>query len=224
MLVKRMRVAGARRSAVFLTTAGPPGSAVARRVSAFSGDQEGLTLVEMLVVLVLVSLLGTVLIQGVGFFLGQYAAAKRVHHEASLTALREHWFVSTVQSMVPSRLETRRFAGDASSFEGVTLQPLARQPGVPARVRWSIGGDGSSEVLYAEEGGAPWTVLASRHEGLAFEYADFSRHWHATWPFASDARERIPHMVRLVSESGRTLWLARLHLFPEPVPNYREEV
>ena len=195
-----------------------------REAAARRSCEGGLTLVETLVVLVLLSLLGTLLVQGGGFFLGQYATTKRIHREASLAVLREHWFASTVQAMVPSRLEARRFSGDASSFEGVTLQPLARPPGVPVRSRWSIGGGGASnEVLYAEEDGRPWTVLVSRHEGLAFEYADVARRWHARWPLASDARERIPRMVRLVSASGRTLWLARLHLFPEPVPNYREE-
>ena len=184
----------------------------------------GLTLIEMLVVLVLVSLLGTLLIQGAGFFLGKYATVQRVHREASLAELRRHWFVSTLQAMVPSKLDARRFAGDAAFFEGVTLQALAVEPGRPVRVRWSIGGDGDSgAVVYTEEDAAPWTVLRADDEALAFEYADSARQWHARWPVADDALERIPRMVRLVSAEGRTLWLARLDLFPEPVPNYREE-
>lgn len=189
----------------------------------------GLTLLEMLVVLVLVSLLGTLLIQGVGFFLGKYATVKRIHREASLATLRQHWFVSTVQAMVPSRLEARRFAGDASSFEGVTLQPLAAEPGLPVRVRWSIGGAGASQgVVYAEKHGPRWTVLTSDDEGFAFQYADSAGQWRDRWPIASDPRnpprERIPRMVRLISPAGRTMWLARLDLFPEPVVNFWEEL
>lgn len=190
------------------------------------GAAPGLTLTEMLVVLVLVSLLGVLLIQGAGFFLGKYATVKRLHREASLAALRQHWFISTVQAIVPSDLEARRFAGDASSFEGVTLQPLAAEPGLPVRVRWSIDGDGAS-VVYAEEGGARWTVLASDEEGLAFQYADSAGQWHDRWPVVINPRrpplERIPDTVRLLSTAGRTIWLARLDLFPEPVPNYRED-
>ena len=189
----------------------------------------GLTLVEMLVVLVLVSLLGTLLLQGTGFFLGKYATVKRVHREASLEALRQHWFISTVQAMVPSRIEARRFAGDAFSFEGVTLQALAAEPGLPVRARWSIDADGASEaVVYAQEDGESWTVLASDDEGLAFEYADSAGEWHGHWPIETDPRnpprERIPSMVRLVSTQGRTVWLARTDLFPVPVPNYREDL
>ena len=187
----------------------------------------GLTLIEMLVVLVLVSLLGTLLIQGTGFFLGRYATVTRIHREASHAALGQHWFISSVQAMVPSRLEARRFAGDASSFEGITLQALAAESGLPIRARWSIAVDGTSEiVIYAQEGGEPWTVLVSNDGGLAFQYADSTGHWHDRWPTASNARsphrEHIPRMIRLRSHGGGALWLARLDLFPEPVPNYRE--
>lgn len=184
----------------------------------------GLTLIEMLVVLVLVSLLGTLLVQGGGFFLGQYATVKRVHRDATLAELRQHWFASTLQAMVPSKLEVRRFAGDASAFEGVTLQALAAEPSMPVRVRWSIDGDGGAQaVLYEEGGAAPWTVLRSDEGALGFEYADSARRWHERWPLEDDAIERIPRMVRLVEGDGRILWLAHLDVWPEAVPNYREE-
>ena len=180
----------------------------------------------MLVVLVLVSLLGTLLIQGTGYFLGRYAQVTRVHRDASLAALRQHWFVSTVQTMVPSRVETRQFTGDDTAFEGTTLQPLAAESGLPVRVRWSISGDREGDsVVYTEDGGEPWTVLTSG-EGdgdLSFEYADATGVWQDHWRAASDARERIPRTVRLVSTEGGTVWLARLELHPVPVPNYREE-
>lgn len=188
---------------------------------------QGFTLLEMLVVLVLVSLLATLLIQGVGFFLGKYALAKRVHRDASLAALQQHWFSSTVQAMVPSDVEARRFAGDASSFEGVTLQALDAEPALPVRARWSIAVDDASEiVVYTQEGRERWTVLVAGEEGLAFQYADLAGQWHERWPIAGDSvrppRERIPRMVRLIAPDGATVWLARTGLFPEPVPNYRE--
>ena len=187
-------------------------------------SEQGLTLVEMLVVLVLVSLLGTLLIQGVGFFLGQYATVTRVHRESSVDTLRQHWFATTVQAMVPSRVESRRFAGDALAFEGVTLQPLVAEDGLPVRVRWSIGVEGASgAVVYTEEDRTRWTVLSAEDDGLAFEYADSAGQWLERWAPEPDAPERIPRMVRLVNASGRTVWLARFELHPEPVPNYRED-
>ncbi len=198
-----------------------------RLVHAGSGEPcraRGLTLIEMLVVLVLVALLGTLLVQGAGFFLGKYATVQRVHREATLAELHQHWFASTLQAMLPSRLEARRFAGGPASFEGVTLQALSAEPGRPVRVRWSLEGDGgATAVLYQEESAAPWTVLRADAAGLAFQYADSAREWHDRWPVTDDALERIPRLVRLAAAGGRTLWLARLELFPVPVPNYREE-
>ena len=179
----------------------------------------GLTLVEMLVVLVLVSLLGTLVIQSTGFFLGQYAALDRLQRKSSLSALREHWFASTIAAMVPSRLAARRFVGDKSAFEGVTLQPLAAASGRPVRVRWSIDGD---RVFYAERGLRPWIILGVPGSTLRFEYSDSTGGWHDSWP-QEENRDQIPRMVRLLSSDGRVLWLAHFDLFPEPVPNYREE-
>ena len=176
-------------------------------------------MVEMLVVLVLVSLLGTLVIQGTGFFLGQFATVKRVHREAALADLRDHWFASTVEAILPSRQATRRFVGDGTFFEGVTLQPLAAAAGRPQQVRWSID---AGRVLYSERGAESWTILSEQDSALSFQYADSSRQWLGQWP-AEGSREHIPRMVRLLSSDGRTLWLAHFDLYPEPVPNYREE-
>ena len=179
----------------------------------------GLTLVEMLVVLVLVSLLGTLVLQGTGFFLDQFATVERTHRDTSRAELRNHWFASTVGAILPSRQAKRRFVGESTYFEGVTLEPLAAASGLPSRIRWSVDGD---RVLFAESGAQSWTILDGQDTGLSFQYADSSRQWHDWWS-PEGTREYIPRMVRLVSSDGRVLWFARFELHPEPVANYREE-
>lgn len=187
-------------------------------------DERGLTLLELLVVLVMVSLLGTLLIQGVGFFLGRYGTVSHVGRTSSLAVLQQHWFGSTVQGLVPSLRDHRRFRGGESSFEGVTLQPLATHSGRPTRVRWfiDVSGDGSSSVTYAEENGLEWRVLALPTSGLSFQYADANSRWYDRWPLAVRSRQAIPSMVRLVADTGRKVWVARPDLFPEPVANFRD--
>ena len=112
----------------------------------------GLTLLEMLVVFVLTSLVGTLLIQGSGFFLGQYDTVKRIGREASSEALQQRWFASTVHGMVPYQAEDRRFVGDFASFQGVTTQSLRAPSGIPVAARWSIvAGEGGTAVVYAEQ-------------------------------------------------------------------------
>lgn len=183
----------------------------------------GFTLLELLVVLVLVSLLGTLVIQGTGFFLGRYETVMRVGRESSLASLQRHWFVSTVRGMLPSLRSKRRFEGDATSVEAVTMQPLAAQPGLPTRVQWHIdlSDDGSLVVRYVEEGGVEWPVLALTETDVSFQYADQAGQWHDHWPLDGRPRQALPRMVRLVAETGRVVWVARPALFPEPVENFR---
>ena len=120
--------------------------ATARRMAS------GLTLLETLVVFVLASLVGTLMIQGAGFFLGQYDNVKRIGREASSEALQQRWFASTVHGMVPYLSPERNFAGDFAAFQGVTLQPLGARSGVPLAVRWSIVETGEGvAVVYSEQ-------------------------------------------------------------------------
>ena len=112
----------------------------------------GLTLLEVLVVFVLASLVGTLLVQGTGFFLGQYDSVKRIGREASSDAMQQRWFASTVHAMVPYLAEDRRFVGDSEFFQGVTVQPLRVRSGIPVAARWSIvPGEEGTAVLYAEQ-------------------------------------------------------------------------
>ena len=186
----------------------------------------GLSLLEMLVVLVLASLLATLLVQGLGFFLSSSDTARRYASRAAEAHQQQHWFASSVRSMMPYLDPRRAFAGDAASFGGITLEPLGSEPGLPREVRWSIGPDGES-LRYAESGASDatdldWTVLRAPGKALRFEYADRAGAWHPSWPQDAAAREWIPGQVRLIGEDGRTLLSAHLSLHPVPVANFLE--
>ena len=186
----------------------------------------GMTLLEMLVVLALVALLGTLIAQGLGFFLARYDTVQRVARDAGQAGLQQHWFASSVEGMVPYRQLERQFTGDAATFTGITTQPLAAESGMPVRARWTIDDDGSaSHVIYQEaaaptnDGALTWTVLRTP-EAVAFQYAGVDGTWLDAWP-VREVGERIPRMVRLVGADG-VIWLARFDLFPVPVANYSE--
>lgn len=170
---------------------------------------------ELLVALVLVTLLGTLLVQGVSFFAGSYDAVKRNQRDATHAALRQHWFVSVVRGIVPYGLEARAFQGDSETFEGITLQPLNAEPGMPTTIRWTIADDGPGPVvMYAEEG-PPWPVLEVQAADLAFQYADAAGRWHDRWPREDQPTHWTPTMIRLVADAS-TVWLARVEASPEP--------
>ena len=185
----------------------------------------GLTLVELLVTLVLVSLLGTLLVQSIAFFAAHYERVQRVARDAARTDLQQRWFASSVQGLVPLGAPARRFAGSPAAFRGTTLLPLEAAAGLPVQVRWSIAagqddrGRPAAVVGYAEDGGPRRRVLA-RAGPLAFQYADAARTWHDRWPPESDQEpspEWTPSQVRLVAgQPARELWLASVDASPVP--------
>ncbi len=187
----------------------------------------GLTLVEMLVVFVLLALVSTLLFQGTGFFANRYETVQRLHREGSTTGLQQHWFISTVQALVPYGKEVRRFRGNASSFEGVTLQPLAAEPGMPAGTRWYIDErEGVQTVVYREErgpyaGGVEWPVMTSTQPGLRFQFADAQGRWRVRWPVDDAPTDWLPQAIRLATPANGTLWVARVD--PSAAPVITEE-
>ena len=179
---------------------------------------KGISLVETLVVFALLSLLSTLMLQGLGAFAGRYDTVQRVHRNASFAVLRQHWFVTSVRGLVPVGVLARRFQGDASSFQGTTLQPLADESGLPTRVRWHIE---DQAVTVAEDDAEAWQVLASDGDGLAFEYADAKGAWHAEWPSFGAPDEWVPRMIRLTAQDEGVIWLASIAASPRPALDER---
>ena len=177
----------------------------------------GLTLLEMLVVMVLVTLLGTLLLQGIGFFTGKYQVVKRARADLSLAGLQQHWFASSVRGLTPYGVEARRFVGNARGFQGITLAPLREEPGMPVTARWSIDADAGSTLFYAENGGQPLTVLPANGEDLVFDYADSAYRWHDRWPVEAAEGEWTPTFVRLRAADRGPVWLARVQANPAPL-------
>ena len=184
----------------------------------------GLSLLEMLVVLVLAALLSTLLIQGLGLFLSGMESVQQHSGRAAKALLPQRWFTATVAGMVPYLDPEKAFKGDGQGFEGLTLASLTNEPGLPLRVRWSIAADGSvryAEVSEREDDGLEWVLLPEPGAALAFEYAGLDGQWRDLWQPAPMQRQWLPRQVRLVAAGGQVLWSARLALHPQPVSNFR---
>ena len=178
---------------------------------------KGLSLLEMLVVMVLVTLLGTLLLQGVGFFTGKYQVVQRARADLSLAELQQHWFASSVRGLTPYGVEARRFVGNARGFRGITLAPLQAEPGMPVTARWTIDGEDASILRYTEDRGLPLTVLPENDERLVFDYADSAYRWYDRWPVEAAEGEWTPTYIRLRAEDTGPLWLARVQANPAPL-------
>ena len=187
------------------------------RPSSTRSRGSGLTLLEMLVVMVLVTLVGTLLMQGIGFFTGKYQVVQRARADVSLAELQQNWFATSVRGLTPYGVEARRFVGNARAFRGITLAPLQAEPGMPVTARWTIDGENASVLRYAEDGGRPWTVLPENGERLVFDYADSVHRWYDRWPVEAAEGEWTPTYIRLRAANQGPLWLARVQADPAPL-------
>jgi len=188
-----------------------------------TGDkQTGLTLLEMLVVFLLVALLSTLLIQGVGYFLGQYQAVQRFQGRVYAGLTSYTWFSECVEAMIPYEQSTKQFRGDEYSFTGTSMQALGAEPGIPVEVSWTIvAGEVTTPLLqYREEGQLAWDIPAQAG-AATFEYADSKLGWHKNWPPENEALALVPKMVRLMDEQQKVIWLVNLMFYPQPVEDGR---
>lgn len=180
----------------------------------------GLSLLEMLVVLVLAALLSTLLIQGLGFFLAAVERAGRHAGQGALAALPQQWFSESVRSMMPFLDPAQGFVGDAQGFEAISLTGLASEAGYPVRIRWSIEG---GALRYREQDGVDWTLTELGGNAGFFEYANRAGVWKRQWRHAPVAQQWMPSQVRLLALDGSVLWVARMALHPAPVVNPRAQ-
>lgn len=184
----------------------------------------GLTLLEMLVVLMLLGLLSTALLQGMAFFSAKYESVQRWRQDSGQAMLRQHWFAWSVSGLAAYGLPARRFAGDGSSFAGISLQPLAADAGLPVEARWTLNAaEGDAAILrYQERGGlsnegVDWLIAQFEDPELRFQYADRAGRWHDLWPLPEALEDWTPKAIRLNSASEGPIWLAQLSVTPDPL-------
>ena len=154
----------------------------ANRIRIPSSRRAGLTLVELLVTFVILSLLVGLVLEGLSLFTARYETVTRHFRTAASQTLGQQWFATSVRGIVPYSLSARRFQGDGASFTGITLEPLHAEPGTPVTVRWSVQSDeAASTVVYAEYAAivdpatatpaVEWHVHSTEEAALSFQYA-----------------------------------------------------
>ncbi len=182
----------------------------------------GFTLLEMMVVLVLVSLITVLLMQGFSFVVGLQERIRQQLVQIQDIELREQWFRSVVRSFHRGRnADDAQFTGNSEQFSGLVLQPLINDTGMPTKVYWAIERDGSEFILtYQEDQLEPATIMRWTTESPEFRYMDDSGNLTNTWPpnisdaglpfglFESQRSQALPKGVVLfdTNEQARLFW------------------
>lgn len=168
--------------------------------------QQGFTLLEMIVTLVVVSLIVVVLMQALQQALGLRTRLLRFERETRMATLQEEWFrdsVSAAMVDLPDALGPMR--GDEDEVSLVSAAPL--QGAGPARIDWALRRDGDAQALvYTGAGMDPLQVVHGLRDA-SFSYLDPAGRWQRTWK--QEDPVPLPRMVRLeaTTSAGRLLWL-----------------
>ncbi|MEK7991685.1 MAG: prepilin-type N-terminal cleavage/methylation domain-containing protein [Thiotrichaceae bacterium] len=188
----------------------------------------GFTLLEMLVVLVLVSLISMLLMQGLSFVFQLKTQFVNQIDDLQQGALQEYWFRSSTRSLFPAGKESPYvFKGQKDSFSGLTMASLHEETGMPTPFKWALLAQQDKTVLYyyPDLVGQPalkWQIMEwFGHEGR-LQYMGADGRWFETWPPAKfDFVTQLPEAILFTGKrrQNKLQWLISVIGIKEaPIP------
>lgn len=181
----------------------------------------GFTLLEMMVVLLLVSLISVLLMQGFSYVIGIQERLRNQLVKIQNTELKEHWFRLVTRSFHYSRnADGADFKGSPTELSGLVLQPLNGMPGVPTKVKWSLQEDGDQTILYYQQAAEPAVpIIQWREVQPEFRYLNTNGDFVSNWPqdeddasllfnFAGPTAQPLPKGVVIMdtSQTSQFFW------------------
>lgn len=189
--------------------------------------QKGLTLLEMLVVMVLVSLLSTLLLQGGGTMLQLYQRVLEAQRNNETNALPNWWFQKTLSHLNPSFEKHFSLRATEQTIEGYTLSPLLAPAGVLTSFRWRLaqGKNGINQLFYKEFGREEWLALEWVGGNAKFRFRDYKGRFVNYWPIEETEFYRLPILIELMFENNEShVFSARMHNHLTPLPDFRDQL
>ena len=178
----------------------------------------GFTLLEMLVVLLIVSLVSALLMQGFLYMAGIYGVVDRKQKVMQVNQLSGGWLADSVQGLVNGvdgaawvAYSGKPFSGTEQGFEGVGLAALTTAGGVvsPLIVEWRLVGDSSGglSLVYGEQrlGRSEedrhvvrsWPRASGR-----FSYYSAGK-WYERFPIGGEGARILPDAIRIEVDALR---------------------
>lgn len=179
----------------------------------------GLTLLEMIIVLLIASLAITLGFQSLGQWKRAEDTLARAGEGMREVRSTELWWRTSVQALVPTVVT--RFQGSPTRFAGLTLSPVLAPPGGSTSIAWSLrplGRDGT--VLRLDEAGTTLDISLPDETRAQFLYAGADGKMHAQWPPALGESSDLPRSIALVRQaaSGESIvWAATVSGPLDPV-------
>ncbi len=176
-----------------------------------SNTQQGLTLLEMMVVLLIASMAITLAFQSLGQWRRANAAISSISGATQQATLTESWLQSSLRSLIA--LEEMPFEGASDRLKGVEAQPVQLQQGSSTEVQWSIGEDKGLRQLLLEEGERRLVLPLPGAVSAKFEYLDKDGRTYGQWPPKLGLHDQLPAAIVLrqkMDDGKERLWASAI--------------
>jgi len=181
-----------------------------------SGAQQGISLLEVLVVIVLTGLISTMLLQGITFSLAAFEKNRNFQRAYQKDILAHRWLRDSVENMMASHDSEFSLVGTNKMLKGYSLAPIFREAGELVKAKWFLDENGGAQELWYEEGNRNAMLIATwQAESARFSYGDFSGNEHDGWPAIKDEQGQIPVRIKLIfdddlPEARRVIWMSSM--------------
>lgn len=163
-------------------------------------DQNGFTLIEMLVVLIIAALISGILFQALERAYRLQARFGTELFRVQQGQMAVGWYRQTLQGLYPDQPDGRHvFRGTDHEISGLSNNPLGDNYGAPTPVGWRIRNNrqqGATELIYTEQN-QETVVLSWRGEEGRFVYIDEKFNSHESWPPPLGQFPQLPSQIQL---------------------------
>lgn len=191
---------------------------------------QGFTLLELLVVLIITTLTTALLFEGLSFVMHLREQLINQFDEAHRGQIQEYWFRSSTESLVPAYEDIPDaliFKGERTRFSGLTVSSLDADRGVPIEFAWELVTENEvTTLIYRNAQKQGWAVLSWRGEIGQFNYLAGDGQWHEQWPPSSfDVQPpQLPRAISFIGKRRETpiTWLVSIHGRERPKLDLRQ--
>jgi len=174
--------------------------------------QHGLTLLEMMVVLLIAGMAVALGFQSLGQWQRANAAIAAVGGSTQQATLTESWMEDSLRSLIP--LKEVAFEGSPDRLSGVSIQPVQSHQGGATAIAWSIRSAPQGLLLQlVEDKSAPLSLPLPGALRAHFSYLDKEGKLHAQWPPKLGLHDHLPVLIVLTQEmedGRRQLWASAI--------------
>ena len=189
------------------------------------GLQRGLTLLEMMVVLLIAGMAVALGFQSLGQWQRANAAIANIGGAIQQATLTESWLTDSLRGLIPVPEAT--FEGSTDKLQGVTTLPVQSHQGGATEIQWSIGNEAGRQHLLLQEGADRRMELPLPGVRSArFAYMDKEGKLHAQWPPKLGLHEHLPAAILLsqdMEDGGNRVWAAAISGSRNPYLNPFED-